>query len=620
MDKMGLSSNKLKTLFVVCCIVFPFALTATLKFKNSSITFFEGFSQNKVLGSETTQKNVTTRGSVQNTTHENSAGTTKNNNTVSEVLQREIQNDRDPIEERTTARDNTASEIGLINAPLTSSSNSSSSDSIHDDQEKLLDGLLASGFDEASCISRLQSHLYRKVSPHKPSRYLISKLRNYEELHRRCGPNTIAYNKSMAYIENSKNNNGDGTMCKYLVFSPANGLGNRIISMAATFLYAILTNRVLLVRFGEDMHGLFCEPFLNSTWTLPNNSPFWNQEHVETYDTILDKDKANNSKHDSPSALFLNHQFTKGNPEKFFHCDHIQDLLRNVPLLILQTDQYFVPSLFMIQSFNLEINKMFPQKDTVFYHLAHYLYHPSNEAWRQITTFYQTYLAKFDEIIGIQIRVFRPDITSNQAIIDLVLNCTIENKLLPKLVTQNSVSYIQNHTRKAILVTSLSPNYGENLRAMYQNKQSISGEVIEVYQPSHEEKQKFGDNMHNMKAWTEMYLLSLSDILVTSSLSTFGYVAQGFGGLKPWILVKPHKKKPNSAACKQDFSSEPCFHYPPMHECNGKFQKHFSSSFPYLWECKDSHSGVKLISRQRSVVRNSIFANKNMYKISKHMK
>lgn len=34
---------------------------------------------------------------------------------------------------------------------------------------KLLDGLLAAGFDEGSCLSRYQSFLHYKTSPHKPA-------------------------------------------------------------------------------------------------------------------------------------------------------------------------------------------------------------------------------------------------------------------------------------------------------------------------------------------------------------------------------------------------------------------------------------------------------------------
>jgi xyloglucan fucosyltransferase len=137
----------------------------------------------------------------------------------------------------TTTEGRSATTIGLKNESITSSTNDSTIHKvIHDDKEKFLDGLLASVFDETSCISRLQSHLYRKSSPHKPSSYLISKLRNYEEIHRRCGPNSKAYNKIMTKILHSKNIKvDDASVCKYLIWTPANGLGNQMVSIAATF-------------------------------------------------------------------------------------------------------------------------------------------------------------------------------------------------------------------------------------------------------------------------------------------------------------------------------------------------------------------------------------------------
>jgi len=491
---------------------------------------------------------------------------------------------------------------GLKNESMTSTTNDPTLHTpIQNDKEKLIDGLLASEFDDASCVSRLQSHLYRKVSPHKPSSYLISKLRNYEEIHRRCGPYGKYYHKSMTKILHSKKIKGAASMCKYLIWTQANGLGNQMISMAATFLYALLTNRVMLVRFGKDKQGIFCEPFLNSTWLLPETSPFWNENHVETYQSIIEKEKANNnSKVDLPSSLFLNLQYHPNYPEKFFHCDDSQALIIIVPLLILRSDQYFVPSLFMTPFFSKELERMFVEKDTVFHHLGRYLFHPTNEAWRLITNFYQAHLAKADEKIGLQIRVFNPTSTPQEAIMNLVLNCTIQNKLLPKVLDmKNSMSTSSDKNKtimKVVLVTSLDPQYGENLKTMYMNKSTVTGEVIEVHQPSGEERQKFNDNKHNMKAWVDMYLLSLSDVLVTSSLSTFGYVAQGLGNLRPWLLYRLVRNGTHFPACERDFSMEPCYHASPKHYCTGKPIKDFASSFIYMRECKDLWFGVKLVS------------------------
>ncbi|KAL3008244.1 hypothetical protein AAZX31_07G020500 [Glycine max] len=645
-EKMEINPKRFTTLFfVVLFISFPVAFIVSSIYRNSSFAiFYEGLT-------ESSAQNVTNNGfplggRVHNTTSDDEIEThlrTRHNDTVSVVLPGNIQNGS-TVEERARTMNSTASGIGKVergtdrnvtaellnggvkdlqersqnnfategrsenitaayagskNASLASSTNVSTTEPVNlDDNDKLLGGLLTSGFDEASCKSRMQSHLYRKASPHKPSPYLISKLRKYEEIHRRCGPNTRDYDKSMKKIVSSKNN-GAATKCKYIIWNTANGLGNQMISIAATFLYAILTDRVLLVKFNKDKHGLFCEPFLNSTWILPQKSPFssWNEHNTETYQTMLDKDRASNSKKGLPSVLFINLQFSFENPEKYFHCDHSQDLLRKIPMLILRSDQYYVPSMFMNPFFNLEIANMFPERDIIFHHLGRYLFHPSNDAWELISSYYQAHLASASERIGLQIRVFNAATTPKQAIMNLVLSCTLQQKILPEVDLKTSVSSAGKNmtTVKAVLVASLHKEYGDNLRSMYLKKPTVSGEVIEVYQPSHEGKQKFNDNGHNLKAWTDMYLLSLSDVLVTTSLSTFGYVAQGLGNLKPWLLYRlVGNHSGDFPRCERDFSTEPCFHMPPKHYCNGEPMNDIVSSFPNLRECKDLRFGVKL--------------------------
>ncbi|CAJ1951433.1 unnamed protein product [Sphenostylis stenocarpa] len=530
-------------------------------------------------------------GTVQSVTHDSLGGKEGNNNSVRSGVEDLQGNSQKHSATEGRTKNITEADAGLKNGSLTISTRTNVN---LDNKAKLLGGLLTTGFDEASCISRVQSHLYRKVSPHKPSPYLISKLRDYEEIHRRCGPTTRAYERSMRKIVGPKNS-GTAATCKYLIWKPVNGLGNQMISLAATFLYAILTDRVLLVKFGKDKHDLFCEPFLNSTWILPEKSPLGNEHHIPTYQILLQTDKGSNSKMNLPSVLFINLQYTYDYPENFFHCDHSQDLLSKIPLLILMSDQYFVPSLFMNPFFNVEINKMFPEKDTIFHHLGRYLFQPSNEPWELISKYYQAHLAKADERIGLQIRVFSPTTTPQQAIMNLVLSCTLNHKILPTVDLQTSLSWVgKNKTVKAVLVASLYQEYGDNLRRMYLKKPTASGEFIEVYQPSHEAKQKFNDNKHNIKALMEMYLLSLSDVLVTTSLSTFGYVAQGLGNLKPWFLHRLVSNNTHFPPCEQDFSLEPCYHAPPKHYCDGKSLKDFVS-FSYLKKCKDFSSGVKLV-------------------------
>jgi xyloglucan fucosyltransferase len=45
------------------------------------------------------------------------------------------------------------------------------------------------------------------------------------------------------------------------VWTPFNGLGNRMLALASTFLYALLVDRVLLMHALQEFDGLFCDSF-----------------------------------------------------------------------------------------------------------------------------------------------------------------------------------------------------------------------------------------------------------------------------------------------------------------------------------------------------------------------
>ncbi|KAK2451649.1 putative fucosyltransferase [Trifolium repens] len=591
-------STRLKVSFIASLVALSIFTMVTLMNQNFGFGLIKGFSKDMAMG-EKAHKNVIIGGPnvatnefglKSNVTFDNFGGRNKSDFNIKSSK----------------------------NIPLANSTSTPSKEITDDEKDKLLEGLLVSGFDEASCISRSQSHLYHKPSPHKPSPYLISKLRKYEELHRKCGPNTRAYNKDMKIIANSKENNtiSAATTCKYIIWLPSRGgLGNQIISMASSFLYALLTNRVLIVQFGKDKEGLFCEPFINSTWLLSENSHFWYARNVVKYQGITEMEMTNKLYEYLPSAMHVNLGYSPKQDERFFHCDHSQFLLSKIPLVFLNANQYFVPSFFMTPIFEEELSKMFPEITSIFHHLGRYLFHPANEAWELITSFYQQHLGKANERIGLQVRVFNPNSTSHQVVMNQILNCTLENKLLPKVngTINMSVSSTDKNKmiKKVVLVTSLYPQYGKNLKKMYQNKSTVTGEVIEVYQPSSENQQKIGDKKQNLKAWVEMYLLSLSDVLVTTHQSTFGYVAKALGNSIPWIFYNPVYNQTkeicerkftyepcneNKEICEREFTLEPCYHYPPLHYCDGKVIEDVASSFHNIRHCKDFPFGLKLVN------------------------
>ncbi|KAF5185759.1 Fucosyltransferase [Thalictrum thalictroides] len=476
-----------------------------------------------------------------------------------------------------------------------------SSEVVDEPKDKLLDGLLSAGFDENTCLSRYQSVLYRRhSSPHKPSSYLQSRLRKYEDLHKQCGPYTESYNKT---VEKLKSGQHSGTTeCNYVIWIASSGLGNKILTLASAFLYALLTNRVLLVDRGKDVGDLFCEPFPDMSWLLPLDFPLkqynkFNKQSPESYGNMLKRNAISTATNTLPPFLYLHLNHDYDARDKLFFCDQDQSLFQKIPWLIMKSNEYFVPSLFLMPSFEQELTNLFPSKVTVFHHLGRYLFHPSNAVWGLITRYYGAYLANADERVGIQIRTFEPGNQPFQHVMDQVVACFLQEKLLPEVVNpqESILTTSENQKSKAVLITSLNSGYFDKIRNMYWEKPTVTGEMIGVYQPSHEEVQQTDNNIHDRKAWAEIYLLSLSDVLITSTQSTFGYVAQSLGSLKPWILYKPKNHTTPNPPCHRAISMEPCFHAPPFYDCKAKTWADTGAVVPHVRHCEDVIWGVKLV-------------------------
>ena len=87
----------------------------------------------------------------------------------------------------------------------------------------------------------------------------------------------------------------------------------------------------------------------------------------------------------------------------------------------------------------------------------------------------------------------------------------------------------------------------------------------------------------------------LTDWLVTSSWSTFGYVAQGLGVLKPWILFKPENQTALDLPCCHAMSMEPCFHAPPFYDYKAKAGTYTRLLVPHVRHCEDKSWSLKLV-------------------------
>ncbi|OEL26861.1 Galactoside 2-alpha-L-fucosyltransferase [Dichanthelium oligosanthes] len=296
-----------------------------------------------------------------------------------------------------------------------------------------------------------------------------------------------------------------------------------------------------------------------------------------------------------PGFIYLHLAHDYDDYDKLFFCEYSQQHLQGIPWLILRSDNYFVPSLFLMPAYQEELMRLFPQKDTVFHHLGRYLFHPTNVVWGLITRYYDSYLARADEKLGVQIRVFDSKTGPFQHVLDQVLSCTLKENLLPEVNAQQPIVSTRNVRSKVVLITSLNSGYYERIRNMYWEHPTTNGEIISFHQPSHEEHQDSDKKMHNMKAWAEIYLLSLSDVMVTSAWSTFGYVAQGLSGMKTWLMFKPENRTAPNPPCRQVMSMEPCFHAPPFYDCKARRGADTGKLVPHVRHCEDMSWGLKLV-------------------------
>lgn len=97
--------------------------------------------------------------------------------------------------------------------------------------------------------------------------------REYEKLHRACTRNIGLGGTTVEdYFLNNSNKSG----CRFLVGGIAleAGLGNKILSMVSSLLYAILTQRVFLVPAETLVPGITCEPFEGSSWLFDPEKKF----------------------------------------------------------------------------------------------------------------------------------------------------------------------------------------------------------------------------------------------------------------------------------------------------------------------------------------------------------
>ena len=279
-----------------------------------------------------------------------------------------------------------------------------------------LRGLLLppSQYENGKCVSRLEESMLRRPSPYEPSPHLITKLREYEDRHRRCASKAKKFDKDGP---NSRKILGD---CQFVVWIANSGLGNRMITIMSAFVYALLTDRVLLLDHSRtDIGGLFCEPFPSTSWLLPEGYDYawmdtliWENNNRLGHLLQMAEGGFENVTDVPPNNyVFLNLMHDYDDHDKRFFCKKVQKYLKKVPLLYFRSNNYVVPGLHFVEDFHVELDKMFPERETTFHHMIRYLFRPSNLMWGLILRFRQPYLAGAERQVGLQVRILESNVT-----------------------------------------------------------------------------------------------------------------------------------------------------------------------------------------------------------------
>ncbi|CAK9864392.1 unnamed protein product [Sphagnum jensenii] len=456
--------------------------------------------------------------------------------------------------------------------------------------------------------------------------------REYQILHRTC---TRKVQDMSQYLNARDTTSG----CHFMVCDAYNpsGLGNKILITVSCFLYAVLTQRVLLVPSSNILvTDIMCEPFEGSSWKVdqqaigfPKASPFWAsmEQLLSGLHSSMDShnDRATQNGANIPYAADVTDNHLWFQPDNRFFCPTEQIFMRNVTWVNLSGNQYFVPKLFGIPIFRATLEALFPTR-LVLTHLLRTLLLPGDPVWLQVEKVQAMQPDRADRRLGVQIRYL-----GGQEQFDLmhivlesrIKKCALQNGMLPhqadstgrnisrRLQSSNPSTESNSHItaqsinssavrRTTVFIASLYDSFEKSLSSDYLQNPPGNGEEVTVVQLSNRHDQGYSVE-EDVQALTEIILLSLSDDIIITPMSTFGLVAQGYGALRPWFMGMEFYEGPYPP-CTEGQTTEGCYHVPEkILSCPYDPELHDKSILeivPYVKDClpADWPGGIQLIT------------------------
>lgn len=411
--------------------------------------------------------------------------------------------------------------------------------------------LLVHSFRLSAASNKSCEHMAEKIwhqSPPIENVYLRRAIRQYALMHAKNTNNATELEADLKRgVEKT------GTKKRYLYLQLAGGgLGNRMNSILSGFLWALLSNRILLVNENNfeqsfNIDDVFCQPFAGGNWIFPRSKEFADLIRTNYGSRI---------------------RGFRDNVEKYMVQEFLDD---SCPLVVYTSDgQYLIPMFYLTTNAALRarLDLWFPARN-VGHVLSNYIFHPRNEIWRNIKATYKEMKREDPEtsIIGIQGR------------------SGIASEIL-------CLSDFKFSNRSHVFIASLG------------NEKK----TVEIKFPKWNVTQTFFEKAQNNSAHQaataihDIWLLSMADETILSPGSTLGYQAmllKGSSCLYPTNAQCKNELRDNSKyPCYRTLSHEACHHQ----KLNNRLQLERLQASNTLIRCEDAYTdmiGWKLLTLQR---------------------
>eukprot|EP00271_Cylindrocystis_brebissonii_P020463 TRINITY_DN6792_c0_g3_i1.p1 TRINITY_DN6792_c0_g3~~TRINITY_DN6792_c0_g3_i1.p1 ORF type:complete len:681 (-),score=77.30 TRINITY_DN6792_c0_g3_i1:158-2200(-) len=505
-----------------------------------------------------------------------------------------------------------------------------------------------------TCWSRTERALYYQELHNGPSAAFRKRVEDYLAMTKRCREGVTDWVKFF-YGERSERP-PTSLGCQYLLYLRKDnpGIGNHLMSLVSNFVYALLTDRVLLVgeAVGNEnsqwilrLEEIFCDPFAPATsmWIDPTQ----NDELVKKVRTeqrlagVVEKGEA-------PQRLYMYLPSHFRPMDWNFFCNSTQETLSRVEIIAVYSDANWATALWLVPLYEKQLATLFPDR-MPYTHVARFFLHPLNSLWERITALYEEHV-RDATLVGFQLRTKMRDKEDYEDVNSKILECAVsvmgllppvhsvtnstqgEEALLPDgnqqvAATDTSVPssgfisrlfgafgwrsgndepFRTKSPTYSVFIASLHKHHYDHISTAYSSTLTAAaenGSVKEVFTLS-----AMSNEDHTREQITnaivEMFLLSLSAELFISYESTFGYVAAALAGYRPILLNINHLAYKNKARpiCERGPTSEPCFHRQRKQLfCRDSAEHDVADLGPAytdtLAECIDYRSGMVVLSR-----------------------